>query len=73
MPAAGYSLTVTELLGMISKRLGAELGWASQKQIWEEMGTTTPELAGITPSALGDVGMLIRSLREPAGATAKED
>ncbi len=73
MPARGEARTVTELLSLIAGRLGTEFGWASHGQIWKEMGSTYPEFAGITPSVLGDDGMLIRSLRSETGAKVEGD
>lgn len=69
--ARGEARTVIELIDLLAEKLGAEAIRKTGKQIWEEMGKANPEFSGITPAALGDSGMLIRSQREQAGAAAE--
>ncbi|MDM7916630.1 MAG: hypothetical protein QUU85_15410, partial [Candidatus Eisenbacteria bacterium] len=66
----GDALTVMELLRRIAARLGVEFGWVNRNAIWAEMARAVPEFEGMSPSAIGDSGMLLASLRPRAAGTA---
>lgn len=67
MPPRGDALALTELLQRIAAGLGTPFGWVNLNQIWKEMSEAVPEFAGMSPDAIGDHGMPIRSLRVAAG------
>ncbi|MBD3163011.1 MAG: 2Fe-2S iron-sulfur cluster binding domain-containing protein [Candidatus Eisenbacteria bacterium] len=71
-PALGDALTVMELLRRIAAGLGTEFGWVNLNHVWKEMAVEVPELEGMSPTALGDHGLPIRSVREASGATVEK-
>jgi predicted molibdopterin-dependent oxidoreductase YjgC len=70
---SGDALPVTELLRRIAEGLGGQYGWVNLNQIWSEMAGSVPEFEGMSPSAIGDDGMPIRSIRAPRVAGVGEE
>jgi hypothetical protein len=64
---------VAELLRRIAEGLGSPFGWVNLNQIWKEMSGAVAEFEGMSPAAIGDLGMPIRSLRVPQRAPGAEE
>jgi NADH-quinone oxidoreductase subunit G len=65
----GDALSVMELWKRIASQLGVEFGWVSVNHVWKEMAETVPDFEGMSPSAIGDSGMLLKRSRGSAPAT----
>ncbi len=63
MTPRGDAMNVAETLRRVAAAMGREFGWVNLNEIWREMAAEVEELSGMSPEAIGDQGMLLRSLR----------